>query len=148
MSVQFCYASTNALDGPGRDRLINRIEADVPGHRWWAESICLWATDDGVAGSTRLMMLSVEPEEDCVMAWVDAVHIAKLLQSYAREFGITWDLSFDGEIPMGRITGEDSDAATFKALNMLLDMGDVEPGDPTLPARIREIDAKYANRWE
>ncbi len=147
MSVSISYSCTRGLDAPRRVQLLARVDQDVAGFKWWAESICLWETDTGVDGNSSLFLLSAEPDEDSIMAWANATHIVKLLHGYARDFGIQWDVSME-ELPMGQVTGNASDEAVFRKLEMLLSMGDVEPGDPGLPARIKEIDAKYADRWD
>ncbi|HXU07184.1 MAG TPA: hypothetical protein VN903_39795 [Polyangia bacterium] len=126
------------------------------GHTWWAEAIYIGHDRDGVGflvGSTKMFLIGydvpggdfreVDPTDDSLMAWRDASFIVGQLEKWSREHDLAWELRCQGAL-VGRINYGAADAAMRGFLAEL-----VIDEDPTLDrnARIRDVDARYADRW-
>jgi len=145
MGVSFDYRCNAKLGEEQRLELLARVKQDVAAFSWWVESIKLRDTDNGFWGSTKIFLHCEDEGEDSIMAWWNITHIMKLLQEYARSYGLVWSLEIEGG-SLGEISGGDSDREVFDEASTMLQVAGVDANDPRLPDRIREIDMKYADR--
>ena len=147
MSDSLSYWSEARLSPERQTVLMQRVAGDVAAFRWWAESISLRPVERGLIGQTKLFLNCADIEEDSIMAWWNTVHVLRLLQGYARDFDLSWMIKIEDQ-NFGQLDGSSGDRAVFDAMDQLLGFAGVMADDPDLPDRIKQIDAKHANRWD
>jgi hypothetical protein len=85
----------------------------------------------------------VDPKDDALMAYADAVFTVQQLQRWARERGVSWDVQL-GRV-QGRVDEKGPDAGAQKLLGELSKRAGGAGPQPAEAARPR-LDAKYRDR--
>jgi len=85
----------------------------------------------------------VDPKDDAVMAYADALFTVQQLQEWAQHYGISWDVQLGRS--KGRVEATGPDAATQKLLSALSSQaGGISPQQAE--QQRRRLDAKYRDR--
>ncbi len=132
MSTSLSYETTSPLTHHIRDRIQIRIDSLASNYEWWCEPICFFNDPNKpthLSGNTKLFLLLDDLAIDSFMAHADATKIAELLTSASQEFGVAWNLSFEGAhvgcISRGVI--DEDGAASLHSLLEICSMMGVDP---------------------
>ena len=84
----------------------------------------------------------VDPKDDALMAYADALFTVQQLQEWARSYGVSWDVQL-GKL-RGRVEASGADAATQNLLSELSRKAGIS-AEQAEPQR-RRVDQKYRDR--
>jgi hypothetical protein len=117
MGVSLTYATAQPVSHEAREFV--RRAADEINHArdWWGEGILFIdapSQPSCLVGDSKLFRVISDWDDDTFLAWRDAQFIVANLTKWASSFGLTWNLSVEGEkIGTVNATGADKDANEF-----------------------------------
>tara|TARA_B100001105_G_scaffold242277_1_gene222280 strand:+ start:832 stop:1308 length:477 start_codon:yes stop_codon:yes gene_type:complete len=158
MGITLSFRPTSAPNKAVADQLKEKCKALGPYDTWWSEQpILMDVNDRGLMGMQKVSLpgysvtdggyQEVEQEEDLLMMWHDITRTLSSLTTWARDFGIGWEISLEGE-PFGTIDAAGRFSSELSnSLSELLSMSGAPTDEQERASLVSQIARKYASRW-
>jgi hypothetical protein len=158
MGITLSFRPLSAPEQVVADQLKASCQALGPYKTWWSEQPTLVdVAAHGLMGMQKVSLpgysvngggyQEVDQEEDLLMMWHDINRTVSSLSDWARNFGIGWEISLEGE-PFGTIDEKGHASEVLRnSLDELLSMSGAPTDEQERASLITDIGQKYASRW-